>query len=279
MTAEPINRSEQTIELMPTTWKIKPGSLEYPLVIAHRGDHTSVPENTIPAFRRALETGADAVELDVHLSKDGQVVVFHDRTLDRMTNGQGSLSLRTFKELRSLAVLSPDGNEDKVGQIPTLDEVFEALPLTYLVCVELKARIAGMRDLPLRTGEVIRRHQRWETTMVHSFNPVSLFHLRRLEPRIAVGFIWSRRHPYPLRARWLSPLANPHWLAPAEYTFNSKVLAHFHAQGKSVLAWDVDAGTDMENLRRMGLDAVVTNHPARLISQRASRTPESYETR
>ena len=251
-----------------TNWRVSAGSLDYPLVIAHRGDHAAAPENTIAAFKQAVEVGADGVELDVQLTSDGEVVVMHDQTLERTTTGKGMVRAHTFSKLRTLAMRHRSGHRNGQERIPTLDEVFDQLPSDFLVCVELKARFAGMKALPNRVGEVVRRHRRWETTMVHSFNPVSLFYLRRQEPHIAIGLIWSRRHPYPLRARWLSPLANPHWLDPADGTFTPKVLAHFHAQGKPVLAWDVDAGSDMERLSQMRLDAVVTDQPAHLARQK-----------
>ena len=254
------------------TWKIKAGSLEYPLIIAHRGDYSLAPENTISAFLRAVEIGADALELDVHLSRDGKVVVFHDRKLDRMTNGKGWLRAHTLQELRSLS-LNQDGGGDNAERIPTLEEVFQSLSPEFLVCVELKARIAGIRELPLRVAEVIERHRRWETTLVHSFNPVSLYYMRHCAKESTVGLIWKRKHPYPLRARWLSPLAKPHWSVPADHTFNHQVLVHFHNQGKPVLAWDIDAGTDLEELGRIGLDAVVTNNPQRLVDQKHGRLP------
>ena len=251
-----------------TNWRIKPGSLDYPLVIAHRGDHSSVPENTIAAFRQAYETGADGIELDVHLSKDREVVVIHDRFLDRTTTGKGPVRAHTLEELRSLALLGPSGEPIDSHQIPTLDEVFQALPSDYLVCVEMKARIMGMWELPARAEEIIRRYRRWESSLVASFNPVSLFRIRMLDPRITIALNWSRRHGYPLRRRWLSPLANPYWLDPADGTFNQEVLAHFHAQGKPVLAWDIDAGTDMEKLGQMRLDAVVTDELAVLLGRK-----------
>ena len=147
------------------------------------------------------------------------------------------------------------------------------LIIAHRVCVELKARIAGMKELPQQVAQVIERHRRWDTTLVHSFNPVSLYYVRHASPEATVGFIWAWRHPYPLRARWLSPVANAHWSVPADATYNSRVLAHFHAQGKPVMAWDLDAGVDLEALGRSGLDAVVTDNPQRLIDQKPSRRP------
>lgn len=250
------------------TWRVRPGSRECPLIVAHRGGHHRAPENTVPAFLDAVEMGADAAEMDVHLSSDGEVVVFHDRRLERASGGHGWIGRHTLEQLRSLSL----GN-DQSYRIPTLEEVFGSLPPDFLLCVELKARIKCMKELPERVERVIERHQRWDTTLVHSFNPVSLYYMRRASAQATVGFIWAQRYPMPLRRRWLSPVANPHWAVPAEDTYNERVLAHFHAQGKPVMAWDVDAGSDLQALGRTGLDAVVTDNPQKLIDQKSSRLP------
>ena len=250
------------------TWRVQPGSQEHPLIVAHRGAHHRAPENSIPAFLDAVEMGADAVEMDVHLTSDNEVVVFHDRRLERASDGHGCIGRHTMQELRSLSL-----GDDGAYRIPTLDEVFDSLSPEFLVCVELKARIKCMKELPEHVARVIDRRRRWKTTLVHSFNPVSLYYVRRASPQAIVGFIWAQRHPIPLRARWLSPVANPHWAVPAEDTYDERVLARFHAQGKPVMAWDVDAGTDLGRLGRTGLDAVVSDDPKKLIDQKLSRFP------
>ena len=251
-----------------TTWEIEPGSRCTPLIIAHRGDHSQAPENTLQAFQRALEGGADGIELDVRLTKDGQLVVFHDRTLDRTSNGHGPVNRCTFAEVRSLDVgawCSPDYK----GQIaPTLDEVFDILPHDFLVNVEMKVIIGGMKLIAHRVTEVIRRHRRWASTLVASFNPVALYHLRRLEPRISRGYIWSKSHPYPVRAGWPSLLVQAHWYDPADGTYDSLAHRKFHRRGKRVLAWDVDFGCDLEMMAAAHLDAVVTNDLAATVARK-----------
>ena len=121
-----------------TTWQIDPGSLRLPLIIAHRGDLSTAPENTLPAFQRALAAGADGVELDVRLTRDGQLIVFHDRHLERTSNGQGRVDRKTFSDVRALDVGSWSSPEFKGEVAPTLDEVFELLPRDYLINVEMK---------------------------------------------------------------------------------------------------------------------------------------------
>ena len=243
------------------TWSIEPGSLEYPLVIAHRGGSDLAPENTIAAFRKTMGVGADGVEMDVRLTKDKEVVVLHDRRLDRTTNGRGLVGTNTFQEIKALDAGSWFGPGYKGEKVPALAEVFEALPGNYLVYIELKVRGTGVWSLASRVVKVIRAHHRWDSTMVASFNPIAVAVVRVLEPRIARGYIWSASHPFPIKQRWLSPLVNPRWLAPDRNTYSRKLLDRFHRQGKSVAAWNWDVRALGALSGESKLDAVVTDNP------------------
>ena len=238
------------------------------MIIAHRGDLETAPENTLPAFRRALAGGADGVELDVRLTRDGQLVVFHDRSLDRTSNGTGPVDHYTLAEVRSLDVGSWFSPAFKGESAPTLDEVFEVLPKDYLINVEMKVIIKGMKLIADRVAEIIRRHQRQKSCLVASFNPVALFHLRRLEPRIARGYIWSRSHPYPIRSRWFMPLVKAHWYDPDIDTYNATLHQKFQRRGRPVLAWDVDFGSDLKAMASLRLDAVVTESLAAMVQRK-----------
>ncbi len=165
--------TSDTTPLHTTGWDFPPGSLPLPLVIAHRGDRTNAPENTISAFKRALELGADGIELDVRLTKDGQLVVFHDRCLERTSNGVGPVNHCTQQEVLALDAGSWFGPEFKGEHPPTLDEVFESLPTDFLINVEMKVIMKGMRLIAHKTAEIVRRHARWDSTLVASFNPRS----------------------------------------------------------------------------------------------------------
>ena len=242
-----------------TRWDFPPGSLPLPLIIAHRGDVTNAPENTVPAFRKALELGADGIELDVRLTKDEKLVVFHDRCLDRTSNGKGPVNHCTQDEVRTLDAGSWFDPEFHGERPPTLDEVFESLPVDFLINVEMKVIMKGMRLIAHKVAGVIRRHARWESTLVASFNPISLWELKKTEPRIMRGYIWSRRHPFPIRSRIFSPLVQADWYDPANDSYNPRLHRRFQSGGARVLAWDLDFDRDMEKMAAVRLDAVVTD--------------------
>jgi glycerophosphoryl diester phosphodiesterase len=252
-------------ELGPTGggWLFEPGSLDFPLVIAHRGDHTEAPENTLDAFDRALALGADGVELDVRLTVDGEVAVIHDRRID-VGGGRkvavGRLSLAEINDARLASGIA--------AEVPTLATVLDRIPPSSLIDVELKVRGVGASSLVSRVVDAVRRADRFETVLVTSYNPIALSLLRRAEPRIVRGNIWGRGHPWPLRARWLSTVPDAHWLTPSENSFDAELLLRCHRLGRRVLAWDVDVG-DMEGLAQAGLDAIVTDYPARIVQLRS----------
>ena len=251
------------------SWHAPPGSRNTPLVIGHRGFSSAAPENTLESFGRAQDIGCDGVELDVRLSKDGAVMVHHDRMLDRTTTGSGPIGASTLRELKALDAGRWCGEGFAGARIPTLDEVFEALHPPILMNVELKVRGFGVWALVKRAVDVIRRHRRQEHTVVASFNPLALFAARLLEPGLLRAFIWSDRHPLPLRRRWLSFLAHPQWMDPDSSSFSPEMLRRMHGKGKRVLAWDIDAGADMEGLGSLALDGVVTDYPDALLRQRS----------
>ena len=251
-----------------TRWDFAPGSLSLPLIIAHRGDAANAPENTIPAFQKAFELGADGIELDVRLTKDEGLVVFHDRRLERTSNGKGPVNHFTQDDVRGLDAGSWFAPDFQGERPPTLDEVFESLPADFLINVELKVIMKGMRLIAHKVAEVVRRHDRWDSTLVASFNPISLWELRNIAPRIARGYIWSRRHPFPIRSRCFSPLVQADWYDPANDSYNPKLHRRFQSGGARVLAWDLDFNRDLEKMAAVRLDAVVTDSLQEMVERK-----------
>ena len=128
--------------------------------------------------------------------------------------------------------------------------------------------MTGMRFIAHKVSEVVRRHARWETTLVASFNPISLWELRKIEPRIFRGYIWSRRHPFPIRSRCFSPLVQANWYDPANDSYNNKLHRKFHSRGARVLAWDVDFDQDPEQMAAARLDGIVTDSLQKMLGRK-----------
>lgn len=155
------------------------------LNIAHRGSETRAPENTLAAFRLAMQEGADGVELDVQPTRDGALVVLHDPRVDRTTDGKGLVVCKTLREVKRLDAGSWFSPRYVGERIPTLDEVFEALPAHAIVAIELKP-LRPTAFVPRKVLESVRRHRVGNRVLLLSYNPVALWHCKRMAPEIPV---------------------------------------------------------------------------------------------
>jgi glycerophosphoryl diester phosphodiesterase len=158
-----------------------------PVVFAHSGACALAPENTISSFELAVAHGADAVELDAKLSKDGQVMVIHDPTLERTTNGKGKVNEFTLKELKKFVAGSNFGVGFSGERIPTLEEVFEHVGKKLLVNVELTNYKSPQDDLIPRVVELVKKHNMQQRVLFSSFLPKNLINIRVLIPEAAVA--------------------------------------------------------------------------------------------
>jgi glycerophosphoryl diester phosphodiesterase len=255
--------------------------------IAHRGASAHAPENTIPAFRRALELGADVIEMDVRLSADGHVVVIHDATVDRTTDGTGRVAELTLAELRTLdaghayAGAGGEGPYRGVGtRIPTLAEVLAAFPEARLM-VELKAGAgAALVD---SAAAVLQRSGAEDRVIVASFDSAYLRRFRRLLPgaATAAGSSETARlyllHRVGLH-RWYRPAAG-YLTVPEEMRGIRIVTPRFlraaERLGMEVHVWTVNDPGDMRRLVGMGVDGILTDHPDRLRSVTPPPPPPS----
>lgn len=161
------------------------------LIYGHRGASFYAPMNTIPAFELAAEQGADGIELDVHLSKDGHLVIVHDFTVDKTTDGEGYVTEMTLDELKELDAGNWFDKSYAGSRIPTLDEVFEAVGKKLYVNVEIKS-LATMSDgVEEAVADCILRHNMQERVIVSAFNPLVLIRFRKINPDVPLGYLTS----------------------------------------------------------------------------------------
>ena len=249
--------------------------LPRPQVFAHRGGAALRPENTIAAFDHGLALGADGLEFDVHLSRDGIVVVHHDETLDRTTNGRGPLAAHTAAELarfdaafhfRRRAALEPDGfpYRGAGATIPTLAEVlrrYRDVP----VIIELKV---NEPQLAHRTIDEVRAVDAVDRVSLGSFGTRVLRAARAYEPRIRTGSSReeTRLALYRSWCRW--PVANPPFDAyqVPEVSGTTRVVSrrfveYAHRAGVAVQVWTVDDEGDMRRLIDWGIDGIISDRP------------------
>ena len=233
--------------------------IEKTLIIAHRGASGYAPENTMDAFALAAKMGADGIELDVHLSADGEVMVIHDEKIERTSNGQGLVTEYTLAELKEFDFGYHFNGQKRTGvKIPTLDEVYELVaPLGMIVNVEIKSadpRIVRACD------EIAERHGMREKVIYSSFNHFQIGAAREeiqnafIAPLYSFNMLKPWNYCLDIGAKATHPRQNQVSLLP-DYVKNC------HDRGIRVHTWTVNSEEDMAFQLDAGVDAIITNYP------------------
>ncbi|HTP07222.1 MAG TPA: glycerophosphodiester phosphodiesterase family protein [Anaerolineae bacterium] len=233
-----------------------------PLVIAHRGSSAYAPENTLAAFQLAAEQEADAIELDADLTRDGHVVVMHDATIDRTTDGHGSVADLTLEEIRRADAGTWKSVEFTGGRVPLLEEVFEAVGQQLLINVEIKGMAWRGNGLEAQVAALIEKHDLLDRVILSSFNPLALRRVKQIDSRLACGLLVAPDLPFYLRDAWLAPLI-PHLNArhPHHSQVDRAVVERFHAQGLIVNVWTVNQGSVVRAMVKAGVDGIIGDDP------------------
>ncbi|MDJ0852386.1 MAG: glycerophosphodiester phosphodiesterase family protein [Myxococcota bacterium] len=230
-------------------------SPQRPLVIAHRGASAHRPENTLPAYALAVEQRADMIEIDLHLTRDGAVVIAHDEALGGL-GGVGEIADATLDEVRAL---DAGGGE----QVPTLDEVLDAFGSAIPFNLELKWASAGLypglEELAL---EAVRSRGLLARTLFSSFQDAVLARLRALEPAARLAFLVSPRDAG--RALERAGAVGAEALNPWFRLATGDLIEAAHAAGLTVFPYTVDPEDEMRRLLGLGVDGLFTNHPGRM---------------
>jgi glycerophosphoryl diester phosphodiesterase len=243
------------------------------MVVAHRGFSGAAPENTLAAFHKAIGAGSDMIELDVQLSKDGKIVVIHDETLERTTNGRGRVADHTLKELKQLDAGSWFGAEFSGEKIPTLQEVLDLAKARVPVNIEIKNPTHGrypITELADKSLQAVKKAGMLDRVIFSSFNPVSLEHIQKKEPRAWVALLFHRPWNSLLemtggREYEVLNLRNIH--------LNKEKISRVHQEGMKINVYTVNPQEELEQFVRWGADGIITNYPDRLIRILKAITP------
>jgi len=228
-------------------------------VIAHRGASGTCPENTLAAFRRAVELGADMIELDVQLARDGAVVVIHDWTVDRTTDGTGAVGDRTLAELRALDAGRWFAPAFAGERVPTLEEVLRAVPVP--INVELKPR--GEDGLESRALAVVRGAHALDRVVFSSFDRGILERLHGLAPDAALALLWEC-DPISDALAWAGRVG-ARALHLRKDAASSESLTEAASARLPVRVWTVNERSEFDRLGGLGVDAVFTDFPERFL--------------
>ena len=224
-------------------------------VVGHRGAMGYCPENTLASFERGLELGADWIELDVHLSSDGALIVIHDETLDRTTNGHGYVKDHTLAELKTLDA----GNGE---HIPTLEDVLDwARVKGATLDIEIKNAPLYYAGIEQKVVDALDRFGMTDQAVVISFDHHAVKRVKDIDSRVLTGVLYGAR---PVDAVTLAKQANAEALLPHHAYVTHTDVARAHAAGLVVAPWTVDDAERAKELVDMGVDAIASNYPDRI---------------
>lgn len=224
------------------------------IAIAHRGDPINHPENTLEAFTSAQALGADMVELDCKLTKDGHVVALHDRTLERLWGVPQAVGELTWAEIARV--------RRGPYHVPSLREILGEVDLPLMVDVPGKSAAEAVLTI-LRGAKVLDR-------CIFAGHTGALVHLRRLCPSAHIALSWQRRR---LPGSELFEALKPDWFNPHHRLAKAGVVARMHERGLAVSTWTVDNRFVMARALRHGVDAVISNRVGRLVPMIRSGPP------
>ncbi|MCU6708366.1 glycerophosphodiester phosphodiesterase [Paenibacillus sp. J5C_2022] len=231
------------------------------LVIAHRGASGEAPENTLGAFKLGLEQGCDAIELDVHLSREGEVVVCHDATLKRTTDREGTIRELTVDELKRADAGLWFHESFKGERIPLMEEVFDLVPPGVMINIEMKDSYSGAMEPALLA--LMKRKNRLDDVVVSSFDHKCLYKLKQLEPDVKIGLLYTmnpRTHAGFAQTFGLPVYSlHPHKAHVSEADVREAARSNLH-----VYPYTINDEATMRQYMDNGVSGIITDFPGKL---------------
>ena len=229
-------------------------------VIAHRGMSGTYPENTMLAFRKAYEAGADGIELDVHLSRDGEVMIMHDESLKRTAGIDSLLMEHTRAELESISAGKTKDDSYGFTPVPSLEEYLSWVKDTGLYTnIELKTAPLYYPGIEEKTAALIRRFSLEDRIIISSFNWMSVMRMKEIAPELRYALLFSG-----LDLKRMGALFSDMGMAyyhPDQKLLSDELIEDLHAHGVAVNAWTVNDEERMRWCLEHGCDGVITNFP------------------
>ncbi len=238
-----------------------------PHIIAHRGAPKVTPENTIASFLKAVELGATMIEFDVHQTKDSQLVVIHDISVNRTTNGRGNINELTAAEIRALDAGSWFSSDFVGERVPLLAEVFDAVPDSIILLIELKYGSNDYPGIEERAASLVREKKAEHRVILKSFQDYVIERLAVIAPdipRLKI-FVWQIPYLRIIIQRGVgfgSTLnLNAQYLQAHRYGLTRGFLERARERGFRVFVWDVHTESAMREFIEMGVDGIETDYP------------------
>lgn len=223
---------------------------------AHRGFSGEYPENTMLAFKKAFEVGCDGIELDVHLSKDGKLVVIHDEKLDRTTDATGYVKDFTLAELQSINA----GSKECFERIPSFEEYclwVKDLPLE--TNIEIKTNLHYYADIEEKLIAMLKKYDLMKKCIISSFNHATLWKVKTLAPELRCGCLLNSRGMG--NAGTYVETMGMQYYHPDCTTLEEAVVQDCHAHGIGVNVWTINDMASLQAVMKWNVDGIITNYP------------------
>lgn len=233
------------------------------VVFGHRGCKAEAPENTLVSFSLALEQGCEALELDIHLSADNDIIVCHDRTIDRTTDRQGAIRQLTTAELKQADAGKWFDAKYAGEKIPLLEEVLDLVPPSVFLNIEIKDSCGG--EIESRLIELLTRRNRMANAVVTSFDYKSLCILKRQAPDIKIGLTYSNDFVHHHQVTQLVDVP-VYSIQPSHLRINRQDVQDALSRGLQVFAYTVNAEPDMLRVIDYGVSGILTDCPGKLLA-------------
>lgn len=233
-----------------------------PIILAHRGDKVHTPENTLPSFSQAIQKGADGVELDAKLTSDGHVIVIHDSTVDRTTNGSGKVSEFSLEEIRNLDAGAWFNEKFAGTKTPLLEEVFETVGKDKLINIELTNYSTPRDGLANAVCGLIKKHNNQRQIIFSSFFASNLKIAAQMIPEVPRGLLampgwiglWTRSFGF--------MFGDYQALHPHISSTSREQMQRAHRLNRRVHVWTANTPEEILRLRDWGADGIFTDDPA-----------------
>ena len=233
-------------------------------IYGHRGFSGKYPENTMLSFRKAVEAGVDGIELDVHLTKDNRLVIIHDETIDRTSDGTGWVKDMTLEELRRFDYSATYAGVYGRNEIPTLEEYFDYIKITNVITnIELKTSIYDYPTIETHVIAMVREYGLEDRVILSSFNHFSILRCKEIAPEIKCGFL---SEAWLIDAGAYTKAQGVECCHPLQYNLIPEVVAEMHAAGREINTFTVNEEADILRLAALGVDALIGNYPDRMVA-------------
>ncbi|MBN4056457.1 MAG: hypothetical protein COA82_11185 [Alkaliphilus sp.] len=229
------------------------------LILAHRGASAYAPENTTIAFTKAIEMGADGFELDIHLSKDGNLIVIHDESVNRTTNGSGFIKDLTLGEIKKLDAGSWFDSQFSDEKVPTLDEVLTLIKDTQLLInIEIKNGPFFYAEIEQKIIDCVVRHSMIDRVIVSSFDHYSIVKIKKLNSSIKTGALFLARtiNSWKYIKEIGADAIHPHFVS-----VTSEVVKNCHENNIEIHTYTANEPEHIKHLARLGVNSIITNFP------------------